>query len=100
MTADPSPVPVSVAHTPQPVSRGQWRPRSRRGRRVLIALAVLFALFCGATARLFIWPTIGMPARVDAIVVPGGPGNRIAAATTLAEQGRGRFLVLSEGNHF
>jgi uncharacterized SAM-binding protein YcdF (DUF218 family) len=58
---------------------------------------VLLALFCGATARLFIWPTTGVPARVDAIVVPGGPGNRIAAAITLAEQGRARYLVLSQG---
>src|ERR1700678_3100441 len=99
MTADPSPVPVSVAHTPQPVSRGQWRPRSRRGRRLLIALAALFALFCGATARLFIWPTTGMPARVDAIVVPGGSGSRIAAAIALAEQGRARYLIFSEGEY-
>jgi hypothetical protein len=59
---------------------------------------VLFVLFCGATARLFIWPTTGMLARVDAIVVPGEPGNRIAAASTQAEQGRARYLVLSEGS--
>jgi uncharacterized SAM-binding protein YcdF (DUF218 family) len=78
---------------------GRWGLRSRRGRRVLIALGVLFALFCGATAWLFIWPTTGMPARVDAIVVPGGPGNRIAAAIALAEQGRARYLVLSEGEY-
>jgi len=97
MTADPSSLPVSVAPRPQPGPRNWWRLRSRRGRRVLVALAVLFALFCGATARLFIWPTTGMPARVDAIVVPGGQGDRTAAAITLAEQGRARYLVLSEG---
>jgi uncharacterized SAM-binding protein YcdF (DUF218 family) len=96
MTADPTPVPVSGAPSPQPASRSRWL-RSRRGRRLLFALAVLFALFCGATARLFIWPSTGMPARVDAIVVPGGQGNRTAAAITLAEQGRARYLVLSEG---
>jgi uncharacterized SAM-binding protein YcdF (DUF218 family) len=79
--------------------RGRWGLRSRRGRRALIALAVLFALFCGATARLFIWPTTGMPPRVDAIVVPGGFGNRIAAAITLAKQGRARYLVFSEGEY-
>jgi len=38
-----------------------------------------------------------MPARVDAIVVPGGSGNRIAAAIALAEGRRARYLVLSEG---
>jgi uncharacterized SAM-binding protein YcdF (DUF218 family) len=97
MTADPSPVPISDDPSPPPVPRGRWRLRSRRRRRVLIALVVLFALFCGATARLFIWPTTGMPERVDAIVVPGGPGNRIAAAIALAERGRARYLVLSEG---
>jgi uncharacterized SAM-binding protein YcdF (DUF218 family) len=79
--------------------RGRRGLRSRRGRRVLIALAVLFVLFCGATARLFVWPTTGMPARVDAIVVPGGSGNRIAAAIALAEQGRARYLVLSQGEY-
>jgi hypothetical protein len=43
-------------------------------------LPLPFALFCGATAPLFIWPTTGMPARVDAIVMPGGTGNRIPTA--------------------
>jgi hypothetical protein len=81
----------------QPVPRDRWGPWSRTGRRILIAVAVLFVLFCGATARLFILPTTGMPARVAAIVVPGGPGNRIAAAITLAAQDRARYLVLSEG---
>jgi uncharacterized SAM-binding protein YcdF (DUF218 family) len=99
MTADPSPAPVSDAPSPEPMARSRWGLRSRWRRRVLIALAVLFALFCGATARLFIWPTTGMPARVDAIVVPGGPGNRIGAAVTLAEQGRARYLLLSKGEY-
>jgi uncharacterized SAM-binding protein YcdF (DUF218 family) len=62
-----------------------------------VVLLILFAVFCAATARLFIWPSTGMPARVDAIVVPGGPGNRLGAALTLAGQGRARYLVLSEG---
>jgi hypothetical protein len=31
-----------------------------------------------------------MPAKVDAIVVPGGPGNRIDAALRLARQNRAR----------
>jgi len=97
MTADPSPIPVSEAPSPQPMDRGRWGLWSRRRRRVLIALAMLLTLWCGATARLFIWPTTGMPARVDAIVVPGGAGNRIAAAIALADHGLARYLVLSEG---
>jgi uncharacterized SAM-binding protein YcdF (DUF218 family) len=40
-----------------------------------------------------------MPARVDAIVVPGGPGNRIAAAMSLARQDRARYLVVSEAQY-
>jgi uncharacterized SAM-binding protein YcdF (DUF218 family) len=62
-----------------------------------VALLVLLALFCGVTARLFIWPATGMPARVDAIVVPGGGGDRLGAALRLAEQGRARYLVFSQG---
>jgi hypothetical protein len=40
-----------------------------------------------------------MPARVDAIVVPGGPGNRLDAAIKLAEQNRARYLLLSVGEY-
>jgi uncharacterized SAM-binding protein YcdF (DUF218 family) len=59
----------------------------------------VFAIFSAATAYLFIWPTTGMPPRVDAIVVPGGPGERIQAAVRLAERGRARYLVLSRGQY-
>jgi len=38
-----------------------------------------------------------MPARVDAIVVPGGPGNRLGTAPMLAGKGSARYLALSEG---
>jgi uncharacterized SAM-binding protein YcdF (DUF218 family) len=62
-----------------------------------MALLVVLVLFCVASARLFVFPTTGMPARVDAIVVPGGPGNRIAAAVKLADQDRAPYLVLSLG---
>ena len=96
---DPSPVPASVAPSPRIGPRGRRGPRWRWVRRVLIALAVLFALFCGATVRLFVWPTTGMPASVDAIVVPGGFGNRISAAIALAKQGRARYLILSQGEY-
>lgn len=65
---------------------------------VVIVLVVL-TLFAAATARLFIWPTTGMPARVDAIVVPGGQGDRLDAALNLAKEGRARYLVLSQGEY-
>jgi len=62
-------------------------------------LFVLLALFCAVTAHLFIWPSTGMPARVDAIVVPGGQGGRVDAAVRLAKQDRARYLVLSQGQY-
>lgn len=75
-------------------SRSRW---ARHRHRIIVAVLILFAVFCAATARLFIWPTTGMPARVDAIVVPGGHGDRLGVAIDLARQGRARYLVLSEG---
>jgi uncharacterized SAM-binding protein YcdF (DUF218 family) len=72
---------------------------SKRWRRTVVALLVIFAVFCAVTARLFIWPTTGMPARVDAIVVPGGQGDRLEAALKLAGQDRARYLVLSQGEY-
>ena len=72
-------------------------PQWRRARRLIIAFAALLAAFCGASAWLFVFPATGMPPRVDAIVVPGGVGNRIGAAVSLARQDRARYLVLSEG---
>jgi uncharacterized SAM-binding protein YcdF (DUF218 family) len=99
MTVDPPSVPDSDTPSSQPMERSRQGLLSRWRCRVLIALAVLFTLICGVTARLFVWPTTGMPARVDAIVVPGGPGDRIATAITLAKQGRAQYLVLSEGEY-
>ena len=52
-------------------------PRRRRRRMVVIGtIAAVFLAFCGLTARLFIFPASGMPARVDAIVMMAGPGDR------------------------
>ena len=74
-------------------------PRRRRRRIVVIAaIAAVFLSFCGLTARLFIFPASGMPARVDAIVMMAGPGNRYSTALNLAYQHRARVLVISTGN--
>ena len=93
MAAAPSPVPVAI---PSPRRGPRW-PRSRRGSVLLIVIAVLLAAFCAVSGWLFVFPATGMPAKVDAIVVPGGNGNRIDAALRLARQDRTRYLVLSEG---
>jgi hypothetical protein len=71
----------------------------RRGwLRKLVAVAlVLVVVFAAATARLLIWPVQGAPARVDAIVMLAGPGNRLPAAQALARQHRAAVLVVSQG---
>jgi hypothetical protein len=74
-------------------------PRRRRRRIVVVAtIAAVFLAFCGLTARLFIFPASGMPARVDAIVMMAGPGNRYSTALNLAYQHRARVLVISTVN--
>jgi len=71
----------------------------RLKRRGVAALAASL-LICGtATARLFIWPASGMPARVSAIVMLAGPGDRLQEALRLAREGRAPFLLISRGNH-
>ena len=71
--------------------------RGKSRRKVLIALAAVFFLFCAATARLFVWPAQGMPSRVDAIVMLDSSGHPLNAAVRLAEQHRASFLVVSQG---
>jgi hypothetical protein len=64
------------------------------------ALAVVVVLCCAATARLFVFPARGMPARVDAIVMLGGRGDRYGEALKLAYQHRAPNLVVSLGSSF
>jgi hypothetical protein len=59
---------------------------------------VVVALIGAATARLFIWPDQGMPARVSAIVMLNGPGDRLDTALDLAFQHRAPFVVISRGS--
>jgi uncharacterized SAM-binding protein YcdF (DUF218 family) len=75
-------------------------PRRPRLRRAILAGVAAFALaFCALTARLFIWPPVGMPPHVDAIVVLGGPQSpqRLDLGMRLAEQHRAPYLLVSEG---
>lgn len=70
-------------------------------RRVLLVVLVLVVVFVAATARLFIWPPIDPPARVDAVVALGGdPGQRRAQyAIALARSGYAPVAVISRGGH-
>jgi uncharacterized SAM-binding protein YcdF (DUF218 family) len=72
---------------------------STRWRRVLAAVAVVVLAFAAVTVRLFVWPAQGMPARVSAIVMLAGPGDRLSVALDLARQHRAPVLVVSQGQH-
>jgi len=72
--------------------------RPRRRRFLIAAAAVLVVLFAAATARLFVWPERGMPARVDAIVMLNGPGDRLPTALGLARAHRAPTVVISRGS--
>jgi uncharacterized SAM-binding protein YcdF (DUF218 family) len=75
---------------------------ARPGRSLRLALTWFSAavlIFCGATARVIIWPASGMPARVNAIIMMAGPGDRLPAALRLARSHRAGFLVVSRGYH-
>ena len=69
--------------------------RKRHWWLVVVVLAVAIG---AATARLFIWPDQGMPARVSAIVMLNGPGDRLDTALNLAWQHRAPFVVISRGS--
>jgi uncharacterized SAM-binding protein YcdF (DUF218 family) len=73
--------------------------RFRLGRRALIVLLAVVAVFSLVTARLFVWPAEGAPARVDAIVMLAGPGDRLGVALRLATQHQAPLLVVSQGQH-
>lgn len=70
----------------------------KRWRLAAGVLAVLIVVFVTATARLLIWPDRGMPARVTAIVMLNGPGDRLDTALRLAWQHRASYLVVSRGS--
>ncbi len=55
-------------------------------------------IFGAVTARLFVWPTRGMPAHVSAVVMLAGPGDRLGLALRLARERRAPFLVVSRGH--
>jgi uncharacterized SAM-binding protein YcdF (DUF218 family) len=65
-----------------------------------IVLLVVVVVFAAATARLFIWPEEGMPARVDAIVMMNGQGDRLASAVKLAREHRAPVLVIARGSAY
>ena len=82
----------------KPRTAGPGRPR--RWRFLIAAVALLLAGLGAATARLFVWPERGMPARVDAIVMLNGPGDRLPTALGLAWAHRAPVVVISRGSPY
>jgi hypothetical protein len=76
------------------------RARARRWRKMAVVLVTLVLAAAAATARLFIWPKRGMPARVSAIVMLNGPGDRLHTALDLARQHRAPYVVISRGSPY
>ena len=79
----------------KPKTTEQRNRRSKRLRYTAIVLIVLLIGFSASTARWFVWPTQGMPSRVDAIVMLDGVGDRLNTALDLARERRASFLVIS-----
>lgn len=65
-------------------------------RKPLTSLVVLVLLFTAATMYFFVWPDLPpLPARADAIIELGGPGDRDEPSLALARAGRAPVLVQS-----
>jgi uncharacterized SAM-binding protein YcdF (DUF218 family) len=73
-------------------------------RRVRIALVaavvVLLVVLVTFTWTLFIRPATNGPAKVDAIIVLGGSGDRLQKGIALAEEGYAPYLVISSNGMF
>jgi hypothetical protein len=82
--------------TPHAAADGR-HASSRAWRRAFAAVVAVIAAFSVVTARLFVWPAQGMPARASAIVMLAGPGNRLPVALELAREHRAPVLVVSRG---
>jgi len=85
-----------MAREPGPVSKR----RGKRWRLIAITLVICLMTLGAATGWLFIWPDRGMPARVSAIAMLNGPGNRLDTALGLAWQHRAPFVVISRGSQY
>ena len=82
------------------MAAGTHRRREKYRRLVAVALVIAVLIFGAATARLFVWPARGMPARVSAIVMLNGTGDRLNTAEDLAWQHRAPFVVIARGSQY
>ena len=80
------------------IGRRRFSRLRRPGRRTFIVLVTVVMAFGLVTARRVVWPAVGIPASAVAIVLLGGPGDRLGVALQLARQHRAPVLVVSRGN--
>jgi DUF218 domain len=99
VSPEPERPPAESHFGPRPPAARQRR-LGRRWRLLLANAAFVLAVLSAATARLFVWPPHGMPARVDAIVVLNGPGDRLHTALKLAWEDRAPVVVVSQSSPF
>jgi hypothetical protein len=78
-----------------PGKHGFLGPRRRKPLAVVAATAIV--AFAVITGRVLVWPSQGAPAKVNAIVMLAGTGDRMAVAIGLADQHRAPELVVSRG---
>lgn len=81
-----------------PGATSERRRFTRRWRAAFAAAATVVLALAAATAWLFVWPAQGAPARVSAIVMLAGTGDRMPVALQLASEHRAPVLVVSQGN--
>src|ERR1035441_8639324 len=93
----PARTPMLTNEVPEQSAARVPEPRRQGHRLIAVVLAVGLAAFCAATARLFMFPARGMPARVDAIVMLADQGDRYHEALELARQHRAPYLAISLG---
>lgn len=75
------------------------RGRHQRGRRWLLVVAPLLAIFLVASGALFVWPAHDEPQRADGLLSLDGPGEQVRERTaiSLVERGYAPVLLFSQG---
>ncbi len=80
-----------------PLTLSRARTVGRRRRALVTAGVCAVGLWAGLTAKLFVWPALDELDQVhaDAVLVLGGPGDRVALGEELARRHAAPWLVVS-----
>lgn len=78
------------------ILEGDFQVKARLRRTIIVACSLATFLFVGSTAHYLVWPDLEpAPSKVGAIIELGGPGDRDAAALSLARSKRAPYLIQS-----